>query len=224
MSDDDTPIRGTSIVLVGSFNPAIIHPSWFARFELLPPSDLEAEQDLKLVTPDFTLFRIGWLRVQVTTDHFELSTVEHDRVPLLRDVVSNIFSLLSHTPVSAVGINRTAHYPTSEQGWDRIRAALAPADPWKQLATESALSSLTVELSRDGQEDDPGYVRVTVEPSQRIANGVFVSVNDHHDLRVGADEFREAGPARTVLESGWAAALERHKTFTDFVLELAGES
>lgn len=217
-------IVGTSIVLVGSFNPAIIHPSWFARFDILPPSDFdEDETDVQLVNPDFSLFSIGWLRVQATVDHFELSTLEEDRAPLLRDAGVNIFTQLMHTPVSAMGINRTAHFPLDKGGWAEIQSALAPAQPWAKLAEGAALSSLTIQTSRTGDESDPGCVRVTIEPSQRIRDGVFISVNDHYDF-TSADEFGEAGPALRILDSEWSAAISRHDEYTGFVLALAGGS
>lgn len=219
------PIIGTSIVLVGAFNPAIIHPAWFARFEILPPSDLENIDDDKafvLVSPDFSRFAIGWLSVQVTVDHFELSTVEADRIAPLRDVGVNIFRQLSHTPVSAMGINRTAHFPLPADGWTRIRSAVAPADRWSTLADASDLTSLTVQAER-ADSADPGYIRVTVEPSQRIDQGVFLAVNDHHDLTRG-DDVKEAAPVLDVLDQGWTKALASHETYTDFVLSLAASA
>lgn len=222
MTPIDQPIIGTSIVLVGTFNPAIIHPSWFARFEILPPSDLENvdnRDNLVLVSPDFTRFAIDWLRVQVTADHFELSTVEDDRVLLLRDVGVNIFKLLSHTPVSAMGVNRTAHFPLRSDGWDRVHSALAPADAWSKVTDSTALASLTVQSQRE-DAGDPGYVRVTVEPSQRFDGGVFIAVNDHHDLARDTD-VKEAAPVLDILDRGWTGAFERHQTYTQFVLQLA---
>lgn len=216
------PIIGTSIVLVGTFNPSIIHPSWFGRFDILPPSDLENMEDDKsfvIVSPDFARFSIGWLQVQVTVDHFGLSTVEADRIPPLRDAGVNIFTQLSHTPVSAMGINRTAHFPLPAGGWSRIRSALAPSERWSELSGVSELASLTVQVDRP-DDDDPGYVRVTVEPSQRIDGGVFIAVNDHHDLTREAD-VKEAAPALEVLDHGWEKALACHESYTDFVLSLA---
>ncbi len=210
-------------MLVGSFNPAIIHPSWFARFEILPPSDLEAVDtpDLAaIVTPEFARFAISWLRVQVTVDHFELSTLEPDRVPLLRDAGVNIFRLLSHTPISAMGINRTAHYPLKSGQWSTLPSTLAPASAWAPVADAASLVSLTVQVDR-ADDGDPGFIRITAEPSQRFAGGLFVAVNDHHDLE-SANLHKEAAPAVDILGSGWSKAIAAHDRYTKFLIGLAG--
>jgi hypothetical protein len=216
-------VISTSIVALGRFNPAIIHPAWFERFEILPPSDIEGiEPDLRLVSPDISIFQIGWLRVQATIDHFELSTVEEDRVLPLRDVGVNIFTQLLHTPVAAIGINRLAHLPLKQGGtWENLRSELAPPKPWGDDVSDTDLASITV--LRDHSPDRASYVRVTVEPSLRIPGGLYIAVNDHHDLASQIREFGEARPAISVLERDWSSALERHVRYTRLVLGLAGQ-
>jgi hypothetical protein len=225
MSPAHQPSIGTSIVMVGSFNPAIIHPSWFARFEVLPPSDLDTDAaDVRFVTPEFSTFQLAWLRVQVTPDRFELSTLEQDRVPLLRDAGINVFTLLSHTPVSAIGLNRAAHLPLAENGWSNIRTALAPLRSWEDIGVHPALMSQTVQLERE-KDDDPGFILISVEPSQRIPDGFFIAVNDHHELSIAEDQQDQGeAPAVALLDSKWSAAMAIHEKYTRFMIELAGES
>jgi hypothetical protein len=210
-------------VFVGSFNPAIIHPSWFARFQILPPSDLETLDDLTsvLVTPDFTRFTISWLRVQATTDRFELSTVEPDRIYLLRDVAINIFHLLSHTPISAMGVNRIAHYPLLPGQWARIRSIFAPSEAWSPVSESATVASLTVQVDR-AEVSDPGYTRVAIEPSLRFLDGLFVAINDHHDFtRLSA--VPEATNALKVLSENWTTIQECHERYTRFLIDQGRE-
>lgn len=212
---------GTSVVLVGHFNPAIIHPAWFSHHEVLPPSDLAEDPDLKVVSPSLALFQIGWLSVQVTDDHFELSTMESDRVVLMRDAAINIFALLSHTPLNAIGLNRTGHYPLEAGELERLREVVAPSAPWTLFDTSSELSSLTVQGARS-DIDHPGYTRLTIEPSVRIESGVFISINDHFEL--DADELEpheRTAKAIEILDQCWMESIARHDTFTEFVLQKA---
>jgi hypothetical protein len=213
--------------MVGSFNPAIVHPSWLAEHEILPPSDLafdtpegESDVDLRLVTPDFAQFRIGWLTVQVTREHFDLTTPEADRVPLLRDAAVNIFSLLSHTPVRALGINRLGHYPLQDGALGRIKESVVRTEVWQEDAPNAELASLTLRVPRD-DPDDLGFTGVTIEPSIRIPNGLFVAINDHHQFESDGGAAQASAALRT-LESKWDSGLAQHDIWTRFALR-AGE-
>ena len=221
MTPASDSIVGTSVVLVGRFNPAIIHPAWFAHHEVLPPSDLAEDPDLKVVSPSLALFQIGWLTVQVTDDHFELSTMESDRVVLMRDAAINIFALLSHTPLNAIGLNRPPHYPLGDGQLQRIREVVPPSPPWTLFETPSELSSLTVQGAR-ADFAHPGYIRLTIEPSVRIVNGIFISINDHFELDVDELEPHErTGKAMEILDQSWKDSIARHDSFTEFVLQKA---
>ena len=58
-------ISGTSIVLVGSFNPAIFTPAWFELHGLLPEGASEIA-DVDVVHPQATSFTAEWLILNVT--------------------------------------------------------------------------------------------------------------------------------------------------------------
>jgi len=67
-------LSGINIVILGSFNPKIFQPAWFAANELI--RKLEAEEaDTEIIHNDISIFRIGdWLRLEVTRDRFNAST------------------------------------------------------------------------------------------------------------------------------------------------------
>ena len=53
-----------SIVLVGSFNPRIFRPDWFARTG--PVTEAEAgAANVEIIHPEITLLRMDWLRIRV---------------------------------------------------------------------------------------------------------------------------------------------------------------
>lgn len=63
----------TSIVALGSFNPAIFHPVWFARHELIREAEADASK-VQVVSPEVTVVEAEWFSLQVTTERFSLET------------------------------------------------------------------------------------------------------------------------------------------------------
>jgi hypothetical protein len=57
-------VRGYSIVLLGSFNPAIFQPYWFASNGLLRPDEAK-EATIQVIHNQATIFTAGWLTLKV---------------------------------------------------------------------------------------------------------------------------------------------------------------
>lgn len=55
MTERIPEISAGSIVMVGSFNPSIFHPQWFARQGLLSPAEADAAE-LKVQVPQICQF------------------------------------------------------------------------------------------------------------------------------------------------------------------------
>ena len=100
-------IQGMSIVLVGSFNPKIFHPAWFAAQKLIREKEAE-EANIEVVTPAVAKFSLDWMRLQVIQEQFVVETTQEPYYEILRDLVVGAFSFLNHTPVTMLGINTTA--------------------------------------------------------------------------------------------------------------------
>lgn len=173
-------IEGMSVVLVGDFNPKIFQPVWFAAQEppLIPKLEAEAAT-IEIIHADVAIFNVEWFRLQVTRDRFHISTPQESRYEFLRDLVLGTFQLLQHTPVSAMGINKDAHWRVeSEEVWHEFGHRFAPKDIWDGVLEKPGLMSLTVQGVRtDGRE---GSVNVKVEPSRQIHPGILFNVNDHY--------------------------------------------
>lgn len=215
-------LKALQIVLLGRFNPAIFHPIWFEKQQLLNAAEVEAAQ-VEVIHRDVSVLRFEWFQLQVFEDRCEFSCIRESHFQLTKDLAQLVFQLLEFTPVSAMGINVNQHFRvTSEDGWHRIGHRLAPKevqDPvWNGLLEKPGLRVLRMEGARpDGLA---GYVWVTVEPSRRFHPGVYVSVNDHYDLDSGPKKGTGADvPA--MLEARWEESIRRAQKIADSIIELA---
>jgi hypothetical protein len=184
--------EGASVVVLGRFNPAIYHPSWFIRHELVP-SSAETENSAEsptIVTPDFCRFNLGvGLVFDATTTRLQFSTDQLERQLVMGELVLNFFTVLEHTPVEALGINRLMHFRLGSPGErDCLGRALAPPSRWSVSKLENPLMrSLSMQGTR---KDSAGMYQLTIEPSvlEEIPSGfgVFVLANEH--FRATANE------------------------------------
>jgi hypothetical protein len=186
-------IGSVNVVLIGAFNPAIFHPSWFGANGLLSSEEVDGAE-VEIVHRELAKFRVGdWLDLQVDRERFVAQTNESPFVRLLDLVVNTFRGCLHHTPLRLMGINRQVHFRVGDPAvCDRIGKILAPQGAWgewgaclagKSLETRGGLRSLT--MQQQGLEDrDKGYILAKVEPSSRILGGVgiFMEINDHYEL------------------------------------------
>ena len=220
-----------SIVLVGSFNPAIFHPWWFADRELLPSNVIEAALKEDFVTvKELSRFNAEWLGLQARPNQLVFSTVEEARSPDLRDLVVSVLDLLPETPVDAVGLNSDAHFRVeSVDEWHNIGDRFLPKDFWEPLFEDDiweprpdgqrvGLRSMKVEATR---KEPHGYVRTEVAPSARIKpHGVYVGINAHFQLRADDKSSNGFAAARTI-EEHWDETRQLEVDLTRRVLEKA---
>src|SRR5688572_7856482 len=103
-------IRGAAIVLLGSFNPPIFQPGWFAYHRLIDdPKDAETAKDVH-VDAFSSYFETRLFGCEVTRDRFRLfSTALPERMEELGDVAANVFRVLIHTPVGGVSMISFRH-------------------------------------------------------------------------------------------------------------------
>ncbi len=222
-------IDGASIVLLGKFNPAIFSPSWFVLHELLPAHAETDHEGQMIVDGRVAAFRFDWLRLEVTTDRccFETTQAPHIRI---YDLVIRVFrEHLHHTPLTAIGINRTVHFPVGgSTARDKLGRTLAPVDPWGEWGRmlgsngeHGGMSSLTMSQVNPEGRATGDRINVTVGPSDRIGEGrtgVYMDVNDHFTLEGG-----NAGTGRRcmkLLESCFATSMNRSEGIIDHVMSL----
>ena len=175
--------------MVGSFNPSIFHPMWFAKYELIANADAEAAE-VRIVSSDFASFSTSIFDIAVAHDKFVVST---ERAPfgILRDLATGVFTLLDHTPIKMMGINLEEHYRMSSADLlNTLGFDIVPPDRWRTFMKDPAMRSVIIQGKRtDGNK---GLVVIRVEPSTRVSNGVFFQHNDHFDFGQDASDAHEA--------------------------------
>jgi hypothetical protein len=178
MPEPTLEINGASIVLVGSFNPAIFQPEWFARNGLLPQGEVD-DAKLGLVHPQVSQFETERFAFQVTLDRFTIQSKPSATIGPLRDLIAGTFYILEHTPVTAMGLNRMMHFALgSEESWHNLGDKLAPKEPWREvLEHRPGLRQLDI-LSQEDPPNGP-TVMVRVQPSLAIKWGVYFETNEH---------------------------------------------
>lgn len=185
--------NNVTIVLLGSLNAAIFHPSWFLANNILTKDEVENSK-VDIVHPSLTVFKIGdWLRVRVEQNRFVAETEEPPFIRLHDFVVKTFKEALVHTPLLKMGINRHVHFSVGdEEIRNKIGKKLAPQEAWGEWADKIAGSkegkhggmiSLTMQQI-DLDDRFAGYIQARIEPSTLIKNqtGIFVGVNDHYEI------------------------------------------
>ena len=194
--------------MVGAFNPAIIHPAWLARFDLIPGGEAE-RAELEICHPEISKFSIGWARIEVVKNRFLVATAQESSFSAVRDLSLGVLKLLSHSPISAMGFNREIHCRApSEQAWHAYGDKLAPKEVWNSVLDDPrpGLKSLVVQSRKaDGAISE---VNVQVAPSAKVLPGVFIAVNNHFNLAPGA-AVGDANRAIETIENEWGPSLAR---------------
>ena len=225
-------ITSVSLTMVGSFNPSILTPAWFAWQGLLPEKTV-AIADLKVAHPQITQFEAEWLNLEVIPERFSISTTQSPFVRL-QDLAVRVFrEHLPHTPLRAMGINREIHFLVkSFKVRDQIGRLLAPIDPWGEWGKElepdgerGGMTSLTMTQVKPEGRPRGGRINVTVEPSTRVGEnrtGIYVRVNDHYVAENPEGE-RATTEIVTLLEENFEESLRRAEQIVDQLMSLGGE-
>lgn len=121
----------------------------------------------------------------------------------MQDLVLQTFSLLSHTPIIACGINPSVHYAVgSVDYWHKIGHTLAPKDlVWGEMLEQPEMQSLTIKSPRRGEF--PGEINVTVEPSTKFSPGILVTTNYHYALPLETIHAGAADQAMKFVRTEW---------------------
>jgi hypothetical protein len=222
-------IGGCSIVLVGTFTPALFSPQWMARHHLI--SDQAADSaEIGMIHPEICTFRLDKTVVTVEATRFSLETNEAPWV-MISDLAVNIFSdVLPHTPINRLGINRTVHFQVeSEHFRNEIGRRLAPTQPWGEWGAEmegaepserAGSFSLTMVQPRK-EEGLSGHTQATVEPSLVLKGraGIFVQINDDFILLNG-DPLDGANKAVNLISERFQPSIDRSEWIIDQVMAL----
>lgn len=174
-----------SIVLVGNFNPAIFHPEWFLRQNLL--AEVETENAaVKFVSGNVTDVSFLDFGLQVVMNRLVVKTSDATKTPKICDLVYGLLVKLPHTPITAIGLNHTFHLPLDNiDTWHRIGHTLAPKElVWNDLYQTPGMTSVGIQSPRKG--DFAGVINILVQPSGKFPHSIFISSN--HEFQPKPEE------------------------------------
>lgn len=218
----------SSIVVIGSLNPAIFQPAWLRQYKVIGEAESEKAEnatEVEVIHPELSILNLRNMKLIVDPNRFSLTVLE---APFERgfDFAVAVFKLLEHTPVTAIGLNREVIFRCqSVDAWHSLGDALAPKQPWNLFLGNSVenprnggLRSITMER---GPKPDrlPGYTRVEVT-AQNSPRDTKLSSNDHYDLK---QENRPvpATAAIRCLKDNWADAMEEANSVFKSLVKLA---
>ena len=204
-------INRMAIVFLGAFNPAIFQPAWFGRHGLLRDAEADAA-DVELIHPQLTHFRTEWLEVQVTRDRFmAMSRNGGYEAPLL-DLVVGTFTILEHTPLKMLGMNREVklQFDTVDR-WHNFGHTLVPKDVWRPILDSPGLLGVQMQSPR-GEKDSVLNVFVSATGEKRAD----INLNDNRPALAP----ESAASLMAVLRSSWDAAQADGARIVDQLLAL----
>jgi hypothetical protein len=197
-----------AIVLTGSFNPSIFHPSWFARNEILRSSEADAA-DVKMVNPQLAHFQAEWLEIQVFRNRFMALSRNGGYEGPLADLVTSTFRRLEHTPVEGMGLNREAQLQfDSVERWHKLGNTLTPKAVWGDVLSTPGMLALQMQGKGAGEGE---FVNVAVTSTgERRAD---IDINDHRKVQSSADALR-------VLQESWQSSQLRSAGIVEHLTKL----
>jgi hypothetical protein len=228
-------IFGASIVAVGSFNPRLITPAWLRRNGLIGSDDEAAVADDPeyLVSRQITRFKAGIFHVQVLENQLSLS-VTGPVSPALRDLAVGVLTILAHCPVTAIGLNFSAHFKIERlDDFHKIGDALAPKDIWRKMFKgddiDVGMQDVTVvvfPVARNEVRTTQDAKRISVQPSGQIRQGVYFLFNDHYEVKPKEnDKLLPAEIAASIVEAHWETTnTEAVNVFDSVLAQALGES
>lgn len=183
--------EGIQIVLLGSFNPAIFHPQWFARKNLMSDSEAEAAQ-LEVCHSDVAKFSTDWFELEVLQKRLTIRTKHIGRAEELRDLIASTFLVLNETPVEAAGFNKQCIYRAeSDKYWHLVGNTLAPKNIWEEVLPGAPLGMKGVEIQGARDDGFPGERNVKVFPvfNQGSKNtDIAFTFNSHIEVTQSIDK------------------------------------
>ena len=172
--------EGMSIVLLGSFNPGIFQPFWFVTQELLMKKEAE-DVKTELIAEGISIFQTDRFKFICDLSRLQISTENNAAYEQICDLIISIFQILSHTPVTKLGINFDYHIKIeSEKKLNDIGDIIAPKQIWEKVLETPKTLNVTIQGKQT--RDYSGNVNVKVQGSPKVNPGIWININDHYDL------------------------------------------
>lgn len=199
MSKEDS-LEGAVIVLEGSINPAIFSQWWLAAQDIVDEGEAQ-QAKVHFMDSDLSRFDVSHFRVEARRDRVTVASAKSlASYHPLEDFVRGIFGTLVHTPIRTVTMSKAMHAPLGDDGWTELVGQLVPP-VWGAVVAKPGLGVITITGERE--DDWPGAIEVTVEPSQFIEDGVYIVAADRVELPDPGKGRGDARKALAVIQDRW---------------------
>lgn len=190
----------SNLVVLGAFNPAIFHTSWFLSNNLISKEDAE-DTDLKMVHPEISSMFIGkWLNIEATRERFFVLCDEPHSFPRMRDFVQGCLMLLEHTPVTALGMNFQKVFSIrSQEQLNKIVGKWCFTPHWSEILKSPSFNSVMIR----GGEGKQDCLNLTVKITDKVDFGLVIGFNYHRQ----PDNLTALGVVE-ILNSEWKQRLD----------------
>ena len=195
-----------SIVLLGSFNPAIFHPSWFHLNGIIS-KEVADIAEVNVVHPEVSSVSLGPLRLEVQQNRFHVQTEQAPEIALLDFVLRVFGDLLPHSQITQFGVNRLIYFRAkSTEKRTELGRLFAPTAPWGAFGERIAASKgatvggMTNVSMRELLDEATwfGHTEARLMPGFEldVATGIQISINNHFELKA----YKEGEGAMRALE------------------------
>lgn len=131
----------TLIVFLGSFNPRLFHPSWLEINKVLTQTEANGvlgtgderapldQSSTLIVTQEVSQIVASGLQITVQPNRLQIAALTPDRHSRSFEIAVALKSLLPHTPVTAIGLNRNFILDAeSAAAWNKIGHTVVPKE------------------------------------------------------------------------------------------------
>ena len=204
-------INTATVVVRGSFDVKPLAPQNLADQGLID-SDQLSDATQRFNTDDISIFETKRIKFLGNRELLQFTAQEADEFEPLRDFASGALRILDSPQIGVLGINRDVHFAVgSAAKWHAVGDTLVPKAICENLLNYPGTTSLTIQGMRSGIYS--GFSQITIQPSNFVPQGVFVSHNDHYTL--------EIEEARLASRDQFAASLRQQAKVTSDKLPLA---
>lgn len=221
MSTLNRKIKGEylTLVLLGSFNPAILHKDWLLKQDIIT-EDEKRDANIEVVGNELMKVSFNGIQIQCLLDRLQISTSNISNAEQVRDITIQILTTLPHTPISACGINpRCEFIAESEDHWNKIGHTLAPKeDVWNDLLIKPGMNAVSIKGKLESITHN-SEVNIQVSPTMEDRLSISIRTNCHFPIPKESIERTQAEFVIDILMTEWQSATSLPRNVVSKILE-----